>query len=141
METIKVKILNNGCKIPAYAYNSDSGCDIYANDTVTLKQFENITIPTGVCLEIPEGYEVQVRPKSSLNSKGIITHFGTVDNHYTGEIKVVVYKLSPGEYTFNKGDKIAQLVFHKGVVHAEFEQTSELKKTDRNNNGFGSTGK
>jgi dUTP pyrophosphatase len=141
MKKIKVKILNNNCKVPMYAYDSDSGCDVYAAETVTLKQFETVKIPTGVCLQIPEGYEVQVRPKSGLSSKGILVYFGTVDNNYTGEIQVNVCKLSPGEHTFNKGDKIAQLVFCEGIVHAEFEHVSKLENTDRGNNGFGSTGK
>lgn len=141
MEKIKVKILKGDYKIPTYAHNTDSGCDIYTNETFDLCQFESKLVDTGIYIDIPDGYEVQLRPKSGLSVKGIICSLGTIDNGYKGEIKAHLINLSPGKYTFEKGDKIAQLVFMKGVVQAEFVEVDKLEESDRGNGGFGSTGK
>lgn len=141
MNKIKVNIKKGNYKTPKYACEQDSGCDIFTTEEFTLNQFESYLVPTGVHLDIPEGYEVQLRPKSGLSAKGILCAWGTIDNGYKGEIKAHLTKLSPGMMTFKKGEKVGQLVFMKGVVQAEFVEVDELSTSDRGEGGFGHTGK
>ena len=100
-------------------------------------------IPTGVSCQLCETkndlYEIQIRGRSGLNSKGLLTHLGTVDYNYTGELKVVVTNLTQENFTFNPGDRIAQIVVAQ-IAKPKIISTEELKNTDRGANGFGSTG-
>jgi dUTP pyrophosphatase len=128
--------------MPCYAHKGDSGVDLYAAEEATLRPLERKLIPTGLKLEIPYGYEGQVRPKSGLALNHGISHanaVGTIDSCYRGEIKVPVINFSDVSYKVEKGKKIGQLVFAK-VEEAVFEEARELGKTTRNDNGFGSTG-
>ena len=127
---------------PSYAHNGDSGVDLYAVEEYTLKPMERKLMPTGLKLEIPHGYEGQVRPKSGLAMNNGISHanaVGTIDSSYRGEIKVPLINLSDKPYKVEKGKKIGQLIFAK-VEEAVFEEVKELGKTTRNEDGFGSTG-
>ena len=139
---VKVKRLDDEVKMPAYAHKGDSGMDLYANEDATLESLERKAIGTGLKIEIPEGYEAQVRPKSGLAVNHGITVLntpGTVDSSYRGEIKVIIANLSKEAYKIEKGKKIAQIVFAK-VEIADTEETKELNETTRNEGGFGSTG-
>lgn len=125
------------------ALDGDIGIDVYAQENITIQPMETVRIPTGVYLELPEGVECQVRPKSGLSSKGLLVHLGTVDSGYRGEIDVSVTYLNVPftPYTFKKGDKIAQLVF-KRYETVKFELVDEIdKETERGENGHGSTGR
>ena len=127
---------------PAYAHNGDSGVDIYSAEECILKPMERRLVATGLKLEIPHGYEGQIRPKSGLAISHGISHancVGTIDSCYRGEIKVPLINLSNKEYKVEKGKKIGQLVFAK-VEEAVFEEAGQLTETTRNENGFGSTG-
>ena len=127
---------------PYYAHKGDSGVDLYAAEDAVLKPMERKLIATGLKLEIPCGYEGQVRPKSGLAISHGISHancVGTIDSSYRGEIKVPLINLSDKAYKVEKGKKIGQLVFAK-VEEAVFSEVNELGKTTRNENGFGSTG-
>jgi dUTP pyrophosphatase len=127
---------------PSYAHKGDSGVDLYASEASILKPMERKLIPTGLKLEIPFGYEGQVRPKSGLAINHGISHanaVGTIDSCYRGEIKVPMINLSDKEYRIEKGKKIAQLIFAK-VEEAVFDESSDLSQTTRNQDGFGSTG-
>lgn len=127
---------------PAYAHKGDSGVDIYSAEDCILKPMERKLIATGLKLEIPHGYEGQVRPKSGLAISHGISHancIGTIDSCYRGEIKVPLINLSNKEYKVEKGKKIGQLVFAK-VEEAVFEEAEQLTETTRQENGFGSTG-
>ena len=127
---------------PCYAHKGDSGVDLYAAEDAVLKPMERKLIATGLKLEIPYGYEGQVRPKSGLAISHGISHancVGTIDSSYRGEIKVPLINLSDKAYKVEKGKKIGQLVFAK-VEEAVFSEVNELGKTTRNENGFGSTG-
>jgi dUTP pyrophosphatase len=127
---------------PSYAHKGDSGVDLYAAEEAILKPMERKLIPTGLKMEIPYGYEGQVRPKSGLALNHGISHansVGTIDSGYRGEIKVPVINFSDASYKIEKGKKIGQLVFAR-VEEAVFEEASELNMTTRNDNGFGSTG-
>jgi len=127
-----------------YAREGDSGMDVRANirETIIIVSGQSMVIPTGVFLEIPKGYEVQVRPKSSLSAKGILVHFGTVDTGYRGEMIITMSNLNTNGFmhTIKQGDKVAQLVIVP-IVQAELMQVSEIDtNTERGTGGFGSTG-
>ena len=127
---------------PSYAHKGDSGADLYAAEEFTLNPMERKLIPTGLKLEIPYGYEGQVRPKSGLAIEHGISHanaVGTIDSSYRGEIKVPVINLGNKPYKIEKGKKIGQIIFAK-VEEAVFEEVGILSNTTRNDNGFGSTG-
>jgi len=126
---------------PSYAHNGDSGVDLYAAEESTLNPMERKLIPTGIKLEIPYGYEGQIRPKSGLAiNNGIIpvNTPGTIDSGYRGEIKVPLINLSNQTFKIEKGKKIAQIVFTK-VEEVVFEEAEQLVETSRNQDGFGST--
>ncbi len=140
---LKVKIKRVAdVKMPSYVHKGDSGVDLYATEDYLLGPMERKLIATGIKLEIPYGYEAQVRPKSGLAIEHGITHancVGTIDSSYRGEIKVPIINLSDKPYKIEKGKKIGQLVFAK-VEEAVFDEVKELEVTTRNENGFGSTG-
>jgi len=143
MQTIEIKFqkLHPDAKIPNYAHIGDAGADVYAVAEITLAPQKRAAIPTGLAVDIPIGYEIQVRPKSGLALKHGITVLnspGTVDAGYRGEIQVIVINLGDESYTFTKGQKIAQLVL-KPVIQASYVE-GELGNSDRGAGGFGSTG-
>jgi dUTP pyrophosphatase len=140
---IKIKIkLADGAKMPDYAHKGDSGMDLYSFEDFVLQPMERKLARTGVMLEIPTGYEAQVRPKSGLAINHGISHvncIGTIDSGYRGEVKVSLINLSSVPYHIEKGKKIGQMVFAK-VEEVHLEQASELSETSRGSGGFGSTG-
>ncbi|MFN6166156.1 MAG: dUTP diphosphatase [Pseudanabaena sp.] len=143
MQTVEIKFnkLHPDAQIPSYAHVGDAGADVYSVAEVTLQPSDRAAIPTGLAVDIPIGYEIQVRPKSGLALKHGITVLnspGTVDAGYRGEIQVIVINLGKEVYTFAKGQKIAQLVL-KPVIQAQFID-GELGTSDRGDGGFGSTG-
>lgn len=140
---LKLKRLGD-CKLPLPKYHTDgaSGFDLCANldRSVELGPGNHYTVPTGFAFEIPEGYELQVRPRSGLAFKHMVmTTLGTIDSDYRGEVKLNMVNFSKREYVIRPGDRIAQAVLTP-VVQASFEEVIELSKTDRANQGFGSTG-
>lgn len=141
--TIKIKMQKiSDVPTPSYAHKGDSGVDLHAAEDYVLKPMERKLIGTGLKLEIPYGYEGQVRPKSGLAINHGISHanaVGTIDSSYRGEIKVPLINLSNKSYKIEKGKKIAQLIFAK-VEEIIFEEVEELNSTTRNEGGFGSTG-
>jgi len=143
--TLTIKIINKSPHpLPAYATAGSSGMDLRAwlESALVLKPLERALIPTGLYLEIPVGYEAQVRPRSGLAIRQGLTCLnspGTIDADYRGEIKVILVNLSQEEQVINTGDRIAQLVFQK-VEQVEWESVSELEVTTRNEGGFGHTG-
>ena len=139
--TIKIQKISD-IPTPSYMHKGDSGVDLYAAEDHTLKPMERKLMPTGLKLEIPYGYEGQIRPKSGLALNHGISHanaVGTIDSSYRGEIKVPIINFNDKPYKIEKGKKIGQLVFAK-VEEAVFEEVKELGKTTRNDRGFGSTG-
>ena len=146
MQKIDVRIVNiSDNDLPAYATEGSAGMDIRANltEAVTLQPLERSLIPTGLFIELPEGYEAQVRPRSGLAINQGITCLnspGTVDSDYRGEIKVVLINLSNLPQTIKHGDRIAQMVFNK-VEKADLHLAIALDITKRGVGGFGHTGK
>lgn len=143
---VQVKIVNiSNNPLPEYATHGSSGMDLRADipSPVTFQPMERKLIPTGVFIELPEGFEAQVRPRSGLAVKQGMTCLnspGTIDADYRGEIKVVLINLSGEGQIINPGDRIAQLVLQK-TEQIVWEQVTVLTETVRNNGGFGSTGK
>jgi dUTP pyrophosphatase len=142
---IQVKIVNNSANdLPEYATEGSAGMDIRAHlgSPVILKPFERQAIPTGLHIELPQGYEAQVRPRSGLALKQGITCLnspGTVDSDYRGEIRVILINLSQEPQTLYPGDRIAQMVIAP-VVQGSWVETDSIGATARNEGGFGSTG-
>lgn len=138
---IKMKLINPKC-YPYKAYRGDSGYDLRANidDKVTIKPMDYVMIPTGIAVEIPEGFEGQIRPRSSYSRKGIIVPIGTVDSGYRGEIKVALYNFNKFEVEIEPFERIAQLVISP-VLLTELEAVEELSESERSIKGFGSSGK
>lgn len=146
MVPLNVKIINRSAHgLPEYATSGSAGMDLRANlpGPVTLQPGERALIPTGIFIELPEGYEAQVRPRSGLAIKQGITCLnspGTIDADYRGEVKVILINLSDEPQPIQPSDRIAQLVVHK-VEHVQWQQVEELADSFRSEGGFGHTGK
>ena len=128
--------------IPAYKTNGAAGLDLHAAMDGEIKPMQRALIPTGICMEIPVGYEGQIRPRSGLALKygiGMLNSPGTIDSDYRGEIGLILFNFSEETFYFQKGDRLAQIVFSK-VINVKIEQTNKLSPTSRGTNGFGSTG-
>ena len=143
---MRVKIVNeSGYAVPSYATELSAGMDLKVNITepVVLNSLERAMVPTGLFIELPEGYEAQIRPRSGLAAKFGITVAnapGTIDADYRGEIKVILVNLSKDQFVINPGERIAQMVIAR-YEKIEWEEVSELGQTDRGAGGFGSTGR
>ena len=143
---MKLRIINNSShQLPAYETTHSAGMDLRANlsQPINLKPLERSLIPTGLFIELPEGFEAQIRPRSGLAAKKGVTVLnspGTIDSDYRGEIKVILVNLSPEDFVVENGERIAQMVIarHERV---EWQTASELSDSDRGASGFGSTGK
>lgn len=140
---IRIKKTNPSAIIPRRAKPGDSGLDLHAHlpgGAAWLPPAGRLTIPTGIAIELPEGYEAQVRPRSGLAARhGIVGVLGTIDNGYRGEIGIVLISHSSYGEVIQDGDRIAQLVVCP-VAYPEVEEVSELSETERGVAGFGSTG-
>lgn len=141
---IRIKRLNNGAglPLPAYASAGAAGMDICAAEAVTLKPGKRAAVPTGFAFEIPHGFEIQVRPRSGLALKHGITCLntpGTIDCDYRGEVKVILANLGDEDVSFERGDRIAQLVV-AAAPQAAVQEVDAIDDTARGAGGFGSTG-
>jgi dUTP pyrophosphatase len=143
---IKITRINqeSDLPLPSYATEGSAGMDVYAdiNEPITIASQETVMIPTGLAIELPEGYECQVRSRSGLAAKfGVfaLNAPGTIDPDYRGEIKVILSNFSDKEFEVKRGDRIAQLVIAQ-FVRAEWNLVDDLNNTERGSGGFGSTG-
>ena len=143
---MKVKIVNKSRHaLPEYQTPLSAGLDIRADiqDSITLNPLERAMVPTGLFVELPEGYEMQIRPRSGLAAKHGITVLnspGTIDADYRGEIKVILVNLSNEPFTIEPGERIAQMIVAR-YEQIEWQPVEELGATERGAGGFGSTGK
>lgn len=143
---MKIKIVNQSKHpIPSYATSASAGMDLRANITssITLNSLDRIIVPTGIFIELPLGYEAQVRPRSGLAAKNGVTVLnapGTIDADYRGEVGVILVNLSKETFVIRDGERIAQLVIAKHETISWIE-VQTLEQTDRGAGGFGSTGK
>lgn len=136
---MKIK-LDNGAYTPTRAHSADAGLDIYSREQKLVRAHDSECFDTGVHIEIPKGFVGFLKSKSGLNVKHGLTSEGVIDSGYTGSICVKLYNNSDEDYIINGGDKISQLVILP-IVLPDLEIVTELGKTDRGNNGFGSSGK
>lgn len=143
---VHIKMVNKSDNpLPHYATEGSAGLDIraYINEAIKLKPLERTLVPTGLYMELPFGYEAQIRPRSGLAIKQGITCLntpGTIDSDYRGEIKIILINLSQDVQSINSGDRIAQMIIQK-IEKAELEHVTLLTETERADRGFGSTGK
>lgn len=140
--TFKIQLLQENAIIPQRAYPSDSGMDLHCVENFTLLVGEHALIKTGIAVEMPTGYELQIRPRSGLALKQGITVLnspGTIDASYRGEIGVILKNFDNEPHSFKAGDKIAQMVISK-VELVDFVEVDALNNSDRGKGGFGSTG-
>ena len=142
---VKIKVVNTGCQpLPAYATSQSAGMDLRANieSPITLHPMERTLVPTGIRIELPEGYEAQVRPRSGLALKHGITVLntpGTIDADYRGELMVLLINFSQEDFVIQEGERIAQMVIAKHE-QAEFVEVETLDETERGTGGYGHTG-
>ena len=142
---IQINIINkSGDKLPSYETSGSAGMDLkaYIDDPITLDPLERILIPTGLFIELPQGYEAQVRPRSGLSIKHGITMIncvGTIDSDYRGEIKVPLVNLGTIAYTITPGERVAQMVIAR-YEQAYWNEVYIISETERGIGGFGSTG-
>src|SRR5579872_5446701 len=140
--TIRIKKLHPEAILPNYAHGAgeDAGQDLRALERIVLRPGTAEAVPTGIAIELPPGFEAQVRPRSGLGLKHSITvNFGTIDPGYRGEIRVIMFNLGHGDYAVEKGDRIAQLVVARYEA-IEWEE-GELGDSARGAGGFGSSGR
>jgi dUTP pyrophosphatase len=148
--SVKVKLLENYDRelaLPAYETTGAAGADVRASigpgESITIKSGERTLVPTGLAMEIPFGYEIQVRPRSGLSFKTglmVCNSPGTIDCDYRGEVKIILGNLGSNDEVINHGERVAQLVLAP-VIQASYEVVGELGNTDRGAGGFGSTGR
>ena len=141
---VRIKRLPHGrdLDLPAYATDGAAGMDVVAAEAVTLKPGQRHAVATGLAIAIPDGYEIQVRPRSGLALKhgiSVPNTPGTIDSDYRGELKVIMINHGTDEFPIARGDRIAQLVLAP-VTQAEWDEVEELDDTARGSGGFGSTG-
>nr|NQU91656.1 dUTP diphosphatase [Bacteroidota bacterium] len=140
-----IKVVNNSKHaLPEYKTEASAGMDLRANldDPVTLRPLERFLVPTGLFIELPVGYEAQIRPRSGLAIKkgiSLLNTPGTIDADYRGEIKIILVNLSNDEFIINDGERIAQMIISK-VEKARWEMVEILEETTRGKGGFGHTG-
>ena len=144
---MEVKIVNKSDnQLPAYETVNSAGMDLRAylpEGAIVIKPLQRVLVPTGLFMEIPEGYEGQVRPRSGLAIKNGITVLntpGTIDADYRGEVKIILINLSDTDFTISSGDRIAQIIFAK-CEQMEVVNVETLSETERGAGGFGHTGK
>lgn len=145
MNTCEIKcVAKDGVAVPSYETSGAAGADVRAflNEPVVIPVGKRAMIPTGLFFAIPEGFEIQVRPRSGLAAKNGVTVLntpGTIDSDYRGEVKVILINLGDADFTVNNGDRIAQLIVAP-VTQGIFVETDKLDETERGAGGFGSTG-
>lgn len=138
---LKIKRINPDARIPSYQTKEASGLDLYAACDFNIESKDYCAIGTGICIEIPPGYEGQVRPRSGIALKyglGILNSPGTIDADYRGEIKVILFNFAKNKVSLKKGTRIAQLIIAP-VCKVEIQE-GKLSESERGEKGFGSTG-
>jgi dUTP pyrophosphatase len=142
---MKIKLTHEDAVLPKFAYDTDSGVDLYSVDEFVIPSMGRQLIPTGIVIDVPENHEIQIRSKSGLAlNQGlfVLNSPGTVDQGYTGEIKVILFNTNKEEFIITKGMKIAQAVLCPVVCGKwiDIVKVSEVENKDRSDKGFGSTG-
>lgn len=141
--TVRFKKINPEATMPAYAHPGDAGLDVRSVEDLTIQPGKRALVKTGLVVELPDGFEAQVRPRSGLALKFGVTVLnspGTIDSGYRGEIGVILVNHGDEPFAVRKGDRIAQIVI-ASVVRADILEVADVDSTERGEGGFGSTGK
>lgn len=142
---MKVKVINRSAhSLPQYETSLAAGLDVKANidQAIVIGSLQRVIVPTGLFVELPEGYEMQIRPRSGMAAKfglTVLNSPGTIDPDYRGEIKIILANMSSENYTLNPGERVAQMVIAQ-FTRVEWEQVESLEATERGEGGFGHTG-
>jgi dUTP pyrophosphatase len=144
VKILRIDTLRNDIPLPAYATEGSAGMDLCAavDEDLEIPPAETVLVPTGFIIELPKGYEAQVRPRSGLaikHSIGIMNAPGTIDSDYRGEVKVIVTNFGKKSFTVRRGDRIAQMVIAR-YERVSWEESSSLAESARGSGGFGHTG-
>ena len=145
MDFVKIAFTaKDGACVPSYKTSGAAGADVcaYIEENIVLKKGQRVLVPTGLFFEIPDGYEIQVRPRSGLALKNGVTVLntpGTIDSDYRGELKVILINLGDEDFEIKNGDRIAQIIVAP-VTLGKFVPAEKLSETERGSDGFGSTG-
>ena len=145
MIKVLIKKLNPSVQLPSYKTNGASGMDLMAftEKPINLKSGKSYLVPTGLSVAFPEGYEIQIRPRSGLAAKNNISVLntpGTIDSDYRGELKIILFNHGGENFIINNNDRVAQMVLTP-IIKMELDETNELPESIRGERGFGSTGK
>lgn len=142
---MKVKVINRSAfELPRYETELAAGLDVKANieESIVIKPLERVIVPTGIFVELPEGYEMQIRPRSGMAAKfglTVLNSPGTIDPDYRGEIKIILANVSSQEYELKPGERVAQMVIAQ-FTRVDWQEVEELGETQRGAGGFGHTG-
>jgi dUTP pyrophosphatase len=143
MVTVKIQLLNEDAEMPTPAHEGDAGFDVRAMESVEIAPGGTVLVGTGIAMEIPHGYEAQMRPRSGMAYKrgiSLANTPGTIDSGYRGEVKAALHNISVNEMAYvEKGDRIAQIVINK-LPEVKLVEVDELSDSERSTGGFGSTG-
>jgi len=138
---LKIKKIHPEAVLPTYAHPADAGMDLYALETVTIESGERVQIKTGIAMAIPMGYVGLIWDKSGVSQKfGLKTFGGVIDSGYSGEVMIGLLNTSPENFTFEAGQKVAQMLIQK-IEHPSILEVIELDETNRGEGAFGSSGK
>lgn len=140
---LKIKRINKDMPLPIYKTEGSAGMDLRSTENAVIKSGKSVIVSSGISISVPRGYEAQVRPRSGLAAKHMVTVLntpGTIDSDYRGEIKIILMNHGENDFAINKGDRIAQLVLNQ-IITANLVEVEELDETTRGDGGFGSTGK
>ncbi len=140
---VKVKLLDSETTLPQFAYPGDVAVDLRSRINAVLKPLQILGVPSGIAIELPVGYEAQIRPRSGLALKhgiSLVNTPGTIDTEYRGEIVCIMINLGKEDFNIAKGDRIAQMAIRE-VPIVELVDVPELSDTTRGNSGFGSSGR
>jgi dUTP diphosphatase len=139
---VKIKRVGWGAALPKYQTDGAAGADVFCNENGYVEPGEHRVVSTGLSMEVPEGYECQIRPRSGLAAKFGVTIMnspGTIDSDYRGEVKLIIFNSGPDPFGYRVGERLAQFVFAP-VTRAIFKEAEELEETQRGVGGLGSTG-
>lgn len=139
---LRVALINPAAKLPSYGTFGSVGLDLQTMQDIMLAPGESLRVKTGVAIDLLDGHEAQLRPRSGVSGKGALIHFGTVDTDYTGELMLNITNVGKQSYEASNGERIAQMVIARAIrVSVEQVDYATFKKTERGDKGFGSTGK
>ena len=142
MVEVKIKKINENARVPQKMHKGDSGYDLYSVESLVIDSEEIVTVSTGIAVEVPYGYEMQVRSRSGLAYKNgifVLNSPGTIDSNYRGEVKVILMNAGKSSFRINYGDRIAQAVFIE-LPEVKLDVVSQLSASDRGSGGLGHTG-